>query len=41
MILQQLQPEYCIEVVSLYGNNFNAETGELWDDKYDSQTLGS
>jgi hypothetical protein len=29
MILRQLQPEYCIEVVRVYGNDFNAEKGEL------------
>ena len=38
-ILQQIYPDYCIEVVRQFRHDFNVNGGDLCNDKDDSQTL--
>ena len=39
MILQQISPDFCIEVVRQFRLDFNVDGGNLCNDEYDSQAL--
>ena len=39
MILQQISPDSCIEVVRQFRLDFNLDGGNLCNDEYDSQAL--
>jgi hypothetical protein len=39
VILQQIPPAFCIEVVRQFHMDFNVEGGELCNDEDDSQAL--